>query len=82
MDRRYDNKVEHYNSLLKAKLNGDAVQILKKQPIGFHPNQNNPQDTDFEHKKNEVATKVKVAKILIDIFRSAEKEDGINRRHF
>ena len=76
MDRRYDNNIEHYRSLLEAKLRGDAVQKL------HHPNQNNPQDTDFEHKKNEVATKVKVAKILIDIFSSAEKEDDINRRHF
>ena len=98
MDRGYDNNVEHYRRLSEAKLKGDAVQqrwqeekkerlaaVLIKKPTGFHPPNQYPQDTDFEHKKNEVATKVKVAKILIDIFSSAEKEekeDGINRRHF
>lgn len=81
MDRRYDNDVGHYRDLLEAKLRGDAVLKLQHK----HSKDYTDEDvltSDFEHKKNEVATKVKVAKILIDIFSSAEKEDDINRRHF
>ena len=92
MGRRYDNNVEHYRRLVEAKLNGDAVQKRWQKHYendtgedvytsSFHPPNQYPQDTDFEHKKNEVATKVKVAKILIDIYSRAEKEDGIDRRH-